>query len=182
MNLVRTVADLWRDADSRTRLRFGAVLILLLALTLAWSALASVTGRVERARTAREKVLKELMPLKAAYRAAKQSSDQLGGRMAALRPDDSPAKVLEEIGIKGKGLKITSVKGEERSGILEDAADVRIEGLTGNEALNLLYRIEKGSRPMVLKKATLRVRYDDPSRFDLAMVVALLKPAPGTAK
>lgn len=182
MNYLHTLADLWRDADSRTRLRLGALLILLLALALAWSALSGMAGRMERSRTAREKVLRELMPLKVAYRAAKQSSDQLGGRLAALRPDDSPAKILEEIGIKGKGLKVASVKGEERSGIIEDAADVRIEGLTGNEALNLLYRIEKGSRPMVLKKATLRVRYDDPSRFDLAMVVALLKPVPGTAK
>jgi general secretion pathway protein M len=59
---------------------------------------------------------------------------------------------------------------------------VRIEGLTANEAINLIYRLEKGSRPMVVKKANLRVRFDDPSRFDLSMIVALLKPAPGTAR
>jgi len=79
-------------------------------------------------------------------------------------------------------VKITPLKGEERSGVIEDAADVRIEGLTANEMVNLIYRLEKGSRPMTVKKANLRVRFDDPARFDLAMTIALLKPITGPAK
>lgn len=99
-----------------------------------------------------------------------------------LRPDDTPAKLVEEIGIRGKGIKVTPLKGEERSGGIEDAADVRIDGLTANEVINLVYRLEKGSRPVTLKKANLRVRFDDPSRFDLALVIALLKPLPNAAR
>ena len=110
------------------------------------------------------------------------SSDQLNGRIASLRPDDSPAKIIEDTGIKGKSVKIVPIKGEERSGFIEDAADIRIEGLTLNEAVNLLYRLEKGSRPLVIKKYNLRVRFDDPSRCDLSLIQALLKPAPGQAK
>ena len=71
------------------------------------------------------------------------------------------------------------VKGEERSGLQEEAADVRIEGLNANEAVNLLYRLEKGSRPVTVRKAALKVRFDDPARLDLSMTIALLKPAPG---
>jgi general secretion pathway protein M len=59
---------------------------------------------------------------------------------------------------------------------------VRIDGLTANEAINLIYRLEKGIRPLSVKKANLRVRFDDPSRFDLALTVALLKPAPGQTR
>jgi len=176
------LVDAWRDLDRRSRLWCGYALIALLAVVLGWSALVARAAGLERKRAAREAVLKELLPLKVAYRSAKMVSDQQAGKMATLRPDDSLAKIIEEIGIKGKGVKIAPLKGEERNGVIEDTADVRIEGLTANETVNLLYRLEKGSRPISLKKANLRVRFDDPSRFDLAMTAALLKPAPGKPK
>jgi general secretion pathway protein M len=179
MRLFDAVRELWQGMDSRTRVRSGYVLIALLAAALAWSALAGRVAVLEKKRTARETVVKELLPLKLAYRTAKQSSDQLTGRLSSLRPDDTIAKIIEEIGIRGRGVKISPLKGEERNGILEDAADVRIEGLTLNEAVNLVYRLEKGSRPLVMKKCNLRIRFDDPSRCDMAMILTLLRPAPG---
>lgn len=182
MRLLEILRDFWSRLDSRSRLRAGYLLIALLAVAMAWSALAGKTAQLERKRAAREAVLKELLPLKVAYRSARQSADMLTGRLAGVRPDDSPAKIIEEIGIRGKGVKIAPLKGEERSGFLEDAADVRIDGLTANEAINLLYRLEKGSRPLLVKKANLRVRFDDPSRVDVILTVALLKPAPVQGK
>jgi general secretion pathway protein M len=182
MKRLAAVVDMWRGLDQRSRLWSGYVLIAVLGVALGWSALAAKTSELERRRTAREAVLKELLPLKAAYRSARLSTDQLAGRMAVLRPDDTPARLIEEIGIKGKGIKIVPLKGEERNGTLEDIADVRIDGVTANEMLNLLYRLEKGSRPVAVKKANMRVRFDDPTRFDLVMTVALLKPAPGSPR
>jgi len=182
MKRLAAVVDMWSALDQRSRLWSGYVLIAVLAVALGWSALAAKTSELERRRTAREAVLKELMPLKAAYRSARLTTDQLAGRMAVLRPDDTPARLIEEIGIKGKGIKIVPLKGEERNGILEDLADVRIDGVTANEMLNLLYRLEKGSRPVAVKKANMRVRFDDPTRFDLVMTLALLKPAPGSPR
>jgi len=182
MRLLTNALDTWRGLDSRTRLWSGYLLIALLAIAMAWSALAGKTAQLERKRAAREAVLKELLPLKAAYRSAKQSSDLLAGKMALVRPDDSPARIIEETGIRGKGVKIAPVKGEEHGAVLEDAADVRIEGLTANETINLIYRLEKGGRPVLLKKTNLRVRFDDPSRFDLILTMALLKPVPARGK
>jgi general secretion pathway protein M len=182
MRLLANLSDAWRSLDTRSRLWSGYAMIALLAVILGWSLLAAKTTELERKRTSRENVLKELLPLKVAYRSARMTADQQAGRMAMLRPDDSPAKIIEEIGLRGKGVKITPLKGEERSGAMEDAADVRIEGLTANEIVNLIYRLEKGSRPMVVKKANLRVRFDDPSRFDLALTIALLKPLPSAAR
>lgn len=182
MRRLAHLADAWRSLDSRSRLWSGYALIALLAVILGWSALATKTAALERKRAAREAVLKELLPLKVAYHSARMNADQLVGRMATLRPDDTPARIIEETGIRGKGVKIMPLKGEERSGAIEDAADVRIEGLTANEMINLIYRLEKGSRPMTVKKANLRVRFDDPARFDLAMTIALLKPVPVPAK
>ena len=182
MRLLDIIRDGWQDLDGRTRLWIGYALIAVLAAAVGWSALSARVEALEKKRAARETVLKELLPLKASYLSARQSSDQLRGRIASLLPDDSPAKIIEDTGIKGKSVKIVPLKGEERSGFTEDAADIRIDGLTLNEAVNLLYRLEKGSRPLVFKKYNLRTRFDDPSRCDLNLIMALLRPAPGQAK
>lgn len=182
MRPLEIIRDGWQDIDSRTRLWIGYAMIAVLAAAVGWSALSAKVDALEKKRSARETVLKELLPLKAAYLSARQASDQLSGRIAMLRPDDSPAKIIEDTGIKGKSVKIVPLKGEERSGFTEDAADIRIEGLTLNEAINLLYRLEKGSRPLVVKKCNLRTRFDDQSRCDLNLVLALLRPTPGQAK
>ena len=181
MRYLEIIGERWQNIDSRTRLRIGYALIVLLATAVGWSALNSKVQALENKRSAREAVLKELLPLKVAYLSARQSSDQLRGRMASLRPDDSPAKIIEDTGIKGKSVKIVPLKGEVRSGFVEDAADVRVEGLTLNEAVNLLYRLEKGSRPLIIKKSNLRVRFEDQSRCDLTLVLALLRPVSGQA-
>lgn len=182
MRVLEQIRDAWRDLDSRSRLWAGYGLIAVLACALGWSALAAKSAELERKRHAREMVLKELLPLKASYMNARQSADMITGRLSSVRPDDSPAKLIEEIGIRGKGIRITPAKGEQRGTMVEDAAEVRIDGLSMNEALNLIYRLEKGSRPVVLKKANLRMRFDDPTRCDLALTMALLKPAPGAAR
>jgi general secretion pathway protein M len=182
LEIISNIRNSWQDLDGRTRLWVGYALIVLLAAAVGWSTLSTKVEELEKKRVAREKVLKELLPLKAAYLSARLSSDQLSGKMASLRPDDSPAKIIEDIGIKGKSVKIAPIKGEERRGFIEDTADIRIEGLTLNEAVNLLYRLEKGSRPLVIKKSNLRIRFDDPSRCDLGLIMALLKPAPGQVK
>ncbi len=182
MRPLEIISNRWQDLDGRTRLRIGYILIVLLAAAVGWSALSAKVQALEKKRAARETVLKELLPLKAAYLSARLASDQLNERMASLRPDDSPAKIIEDTGIKGKLIKIVPLKGEERSGFTEDAADIRIDALTLNEAVNLLYRLEKGSRPLIIKKCNLRVRFDDPSRCDLTVILALLRPAPGQAK
>ncbi len=182
MRFVAILREQWQDLDPRTRLWSGYALILLLTAAIGWSALNTKVQASEKKRAARETMLKELMPLKVAYQTARQSSSQLSGRVASLTPDDSLAKIIEDSGIKGKSVKIVPLKGEERSGFMEDTADVRIEGVTLNEAINLLYKLEKGSRPLVIKKSNLKVRYDDPSRCDLTLILALIRPAPGQGK
>lgn len=182
MRFPEIISGSWQNFDRRTRLWAGYFLIALLVTAIGWSMLNARVTALEKKLAAREAVLKELLPLKVAYQSARQASDQLNTRLSSLRPDDSPAKIIEEIGIKGKSVKIVPLKGEERSGYTEDAADIRIEGVTLNEAVNLMYRLEKGSRPLVVKKSNLRVRFDDPSRCDLTLVLALLKRSPGQAK
>lgn len=174
--------DRFTEMESATRLKIGGGIAALLFLAILYSALHDQIDKLERKRSSREAALAEMMILKQRYREASSGAQKLANRLSAVTPDDSPAKLLEEIGIKGKNSQIKPLKGEERPGYLEDAAEIRIEGLSANEAVNLLYRLEKGAKPVLVKKANLKTRYDDPAKLDLNLNIALLKPAPQEKK
>ena len=164
--------------DSKTRQRIGIALAVLLAIVVALSAINSRITALEHKRAARETDIAEMMRLKLRYQEANAGAQRLANRLMATRPDDSPAKIIEETGIKGRGSQIKPVKGDDIPGYVEDAAEVRIEGLSANEAVNLIYRLEKGTRPVTVKKALIKQRFDDPSKLDVALTIALIKPAP----
>jgi general secretion pathway protein M len=134
-------------------------------------------NRLEKRRTARESELTELLVLKQRYQEASGAAQRSANRLAAVSATDSPAKLIEETGIKGKSLQVKPLKTEERNGFQEESADVRIDGLTTNEAINLLFKLEQGTRPASIRKALFKTRFDDPSRLDLAMTVSLQKGA-----
>ncbi len=178
MNYLRLLAEQYQQMDSRLRLRAGIGIALLLFLAILFSTANDRIARLKMKLAARESDIAEMLVLKQRYLEANATAQRLANRLTATQPDDTPAKVIEEIGIKGKGTQIKPVKGEEHGGYLEDAAEVKMDGLTANETVNLLFRLEKGPRPMVIKKALLKTRFDDPSRLDLTLTVALLKAAP----
>lgn len=182
MRFLTRVQERWQELESGSRLVVGYLFITLMAVIAGCSTLTARTTALQHKRVQRQKVLQELLCLKSTYDSARQSADVLAGRMAALRPEDSLGKLVEEIGIKGKGTRVAPVKGDVHSGLVEDAAEVKIDGLSANETVNLIYRLEKGARPVLVKKANMRVRYDDPARLDLSLTLALLKPLPGGRK
>ena len=168
--------------DDRTRMRLGlglaAILLIVVVLTV-------VNGRIsalDKKRLARETDIAELMKLKVRYQEASGAAQRQTNRLLATRADDTPAKIIDEIGIKGRNAQIKPVKGEELPGFTEDAADVKIEGLSANEAANLIFRLEKGARPVVIKKALIKQRFDDPSKLDLALTIALIRQGPAGAR
>lgn len=169
--------DRYESLDQRTRLQWGIGIALLLFVIILFTTLNGQISALEKKRKARENDLVEMMVLKQRFQAAKLSSQRFAGRLAGVRGDDSPAKIIEEIGIKGKSSKVTPLKSEERGGFTEDSAEVKLDGLTLNEAVNLLYRLEKGTQPVLVKKANLKTRFDDPALLDLTLTIALLKPA-----
>ncbi|WP_224984672.1 dehydroquinate synthase/iron-containing alcohol dehydrogenase family protein [Geomonas agri] len=169
---------LLQGLDQRTRQRIGIAIAIVLAIVVLLSAVNSRISALEKKRTAREADIAEMMRLKLRYQEANQSAQRLANRLMATKPDDSPAKIVEEIGIKGRSSQIKSVKGDDIPGYVEDAAELRMEGLSANEAVNLIYRLEKGARPVTVKKALIKQRFDDPSKLDVTLTIALIKPAP----
>ena len=173
-----SLRQLYNEMEPAARLRSGCLIAALLVLAIAYSALHDRIVALEKKRASREAALTEMMLLKQRHREASAGAQKLANRVTAATVDDTPAKLLEEIGIKGKNSQIKPLKGEERPGFLEDAAEIKLEGLSANEAINLLYRLEKGAKPVVIKKANLKTRYDDPTKLDISLNIALLKPAP----
>lgn len=173
-----SIMDRFRNLESRTRLYWlvGIAAVIITALIVVEAN--RRTEQLERKRTAKEKELAEMMSLSARHKAAKTGASRLTGRIGAVHPDDSVARIVEEIGIKGKSLQIRPLKGEDKQGMVEDLAEVRIEAITLNEMVNLIYRLEKGTKPVTIRKATMKARFDDPSRVDVVITAALLKPAP----
>lgn len=170
-----------QELDSRTRVRIGVFLAAILLIVIALSAANSRISALEKKKSAREADLVEMMRLRARYQEANVGAQRLNNRLLATKADDSPAKIVDEIGIKGRGSQVKPIKGDALPGFVEDAAEVKIEGLSANEATNLLYRLEKGGRPVTVKKALIKQRFDDPAKLDLSLTVALIKPAPAGA-
>ncbi|MBT0664037.1 general secretion pathway protein GspM [Geobacter pelophilus] len=175
MNAIKQMVARFADLDPRVRLRLGIGLASLLALGLLYSYANDQVKKLERKRTAGEADIAEMLVLKQRYKEAASISQRALNLQAAVRPDDSPAKLIEEIGIKGKALQVKPLKSEERAGFVEELADIRIDALTANEAVNLLYRLEYGAKPVTVRKALFKTRFDDPSRLDLSLTVALRK-------
>jgi general secretion pathway protein M len=182
MNRFGALMASFERMDKGVRLKAGMALAAILMVAIIASALNDRIKALSRKRAVREGEIAEMLVLKQRYLEAASNSQRLANRMAATRPDDSPAKIFEEIGIKGKNSQIKPLKGEDRANFVEDAAELRVEGVTGNELVNLIYRLEKGPRPLLVKKTLIKNRFDDQSRFDVTLTVALLKAAPAGGK
>jgi len=167
--------DAIRDMDRRTRLRWGTGIALLLLLAVAYSSVNNAISALARKRVSREADLMELMLLKQRYLNLKKESERLTNRLATVKSDDSPGRIMEDAGFKGKSFQIRPLKGEERGGVLEDTAEVKVDGVTANELVNLLHRLEKGIKPTIVKKLQVKSRFDDPAKLDLTLTVALIR-------
>jgi len=178
VNYLNFFREQYHRLESRDRLRVGIGIALFLFLLILFSTVNARIGLLKKKLAAREADIAEMLVLKQRYLEVNSVARKLANRLAVTRADDSPAKVIDEIGIKGKGSQIKPLKTEERGGFLEDSAEVKIDGVTANEAVNLLFFLEKGSRPVVIKRALLKTRFDDPARLDLTLTIALLKTAP----
>ena len=117
MNYLNLLVEYYREKESRDRLRWGIGIAAALILALCYSALDSRIALLTRKRAARESDVTEMLVLKQRYLEANSVSQKLANRLTAIRADDTPARIIEEIGIKGKGSQIKPLKGEERGSI-----------------------------------------------------------------
>ncbi len=175
MKRLKFLRDVVSEMDRPARLRWGGGISLILLLVVVYSSASGAMDALTRKRVVREADLTELLLLKQRYLTLKRESEQLTNRLATVKSDDSLGRIIEEAGFKGKAVQIRPLKGDERGGFQEESAEVKIDGLTANELVNLLHRLEKGSKPVVMKKLLLRSRFDDPAKLDATLTMALVR-------
>jgi general secretion pathway protein M len=177
MTAIRRIYEQFYELNEKRRLQLLVGCAVFIALVLLYTMSLERVKRLELRRATRETEIKEMLLMKQRYRDAFAAAGATSNLLAAVRSGETVAGLIDETGIKGGGVQIKPLKPEEKQGVAEESAEVRIDRLTLNEVVNLLYRLEQGGRPVSVKRVLLKARFDDPSRVDLSLVVALQKPA-----
>lgn len=164
------------DQRSRQLLLMAAAALLL--ILVGYSTLHSHLNKLGKQKLSREQTLQELLVLKQRHQEAVGGSQRLNNRMAASTAADTPATVVEQTGLVPKGgIQSKPLPRQERGNLIEESAELTLSGLSLNETVNLLHRLEQGSKPLIIRKGLIRTRFNEPAKLDLTLQVGLLRPA-----
>ena len=178
MTTFMQLKDSYKNMDSNDQRLLNFSVIIALGLLLIYSSTAHHIASLAQQRQSREQSLRELMSLKQRYQEAAGDAQRLSNRIASISPNDSPVNIIEELAIIPKGgFQAKPLPQQDRGAYTENSALVTLSGLTLNETVNLLYRLEQGSKPVIIKQANLRTRFNDPSKLDVTMQLSLIRPA-----
>ncbi len=150
--------------------------IVLLPLLLALALYVKVTGEERRASHLRRQ-LSEMQELMKGYEEA--DSEMEAYRKRVFLKEEEVSVVLEEV-LDGLHLKerLSSIRPtvqKEAGKYLVEGAEVKMERLTLNEAVNLLYAVERGQEGFILRSLTMKKDFSRPERLNVTFEVAVLK-------
>jgi general secretion pathway protein M len=181
-----SLADLknrYAELDEDLR-RLMLILLATVALAvIAYSAVQQHLSQLERRKLSREATLAELMSLRVRHQEAQGDANRVRNRLALVTPEDSPTTVIEQTGIATRAaIQSKTLPRQERDGLIEEAAEITVAGLSSNELVNLLFRLEQHPKPVVVKRFVARPRFNEPARLDLTMTVSLYRPGPAAER
>lgn len=119
------------------------------------------------------------------YREVLNEVSPLREKAAAYSPglNISPGGVMEEVCVEaGTGKNITSIKpaeGKKSPFISESGVVVSLEGVSLNQILNIIYRIERHKNLLLVREFSMKSRSDAPGLFDISMEVAMVSVTGG---
>lgn len=172
---------------SRPYAIIAAALAALLALNLLLAtALSSAREKQASASTASEEALSmrdEVLMLKDKVRA-------LESRAGVTNVKGIVQAVQELTDPMGMGGKVTSVKplGKSSNGgqatflaegggrLIDERADITIEGVSMNEMVNLFYAMENAPMLLIVRKAEMKPSFGIPGLLDITMTLSLVRP------
>jgi len=176
MSRVEQLNTLYASLDAGTRRLLMLLIAIVLLFLVGYSTLLSHLSHLGKVRSSREQILKELLMLRQQHKVASADAERLTNRMANVAANDSPASVVEQSGIVLKGgIQSKPLPRQDRGLVVEEGAEVTLSGLSLNETVNLLYRLEQGTKPLAIRKTVIRSRFNDPSKLDLTLQVALFR-------
>ena len=79
--------------------------------------------------------------------------------------------------LKSLGLTAKTIKPLDKKKVfeyLEENAELELENADLNQIVNLLYKIETSSIPIKIKSTSMRTSFEDPDKFTLKIMLALI--------
>lgn len=137
-----------------------------------------VVGRVEKRAQAKKAALKAFYAQKEEY--IKESAEVAPLEKKLLLPQSggSPVAIIGEIGASlGIKSNINSFKPFEDKalkGYIKNGIEVKVEGITLNQLVNFVYRIENYRNLLLIKDFTMKSRFDNPDIYDVTAQVVLV--------
>lgn len=178
MNIVTRIQEQVATLDETSRQRTVVIAAGVLFICLAFALLQSHLAQLERRKQVREQTLTELLALQQRYQEATVEANRLKNRLAMVTPDDSPVTILEQTGIVPKnGIQAKPLPRQEKQNLLEESAEISLAGISLNELVNLLFRLEQHAKPVAIKKLVARTRFSDPMKLDVNLILAVYRPA-----
>ena len=179
MTLLKKITDRVSVMDAEIRRLLLISITIILSFIFCYGLLINHVSTLERKLNSREITLKELMTLQQRYKELSLESQRLTNRLATVTTEDSPATIIEQSGIIAKaGVQTKPLPKQEKNGSQEESSEISLAGLSLNEVVNLLHRLEYGTKPVAIRKAVMRSRFSDPAKLDLTLTVGLLRPVP----
>lgn len=135
----------------------------------------------ERELAALKKKYNEFSLLAGEYRSLKGNISTIE-RKKALTKTESIAQAIDDISQSlGMAGKVKSIKGtgtrKTQNQMSEETAEIKIEKLTINEMVQLIYKIENAPMILAMKTVVIKKSFENPQLLDVTMTVSLFTPA-----
>jgi hypothetical protein len=163
-----------RAADKRKLAAAICVAALVIALFSAWRTENVHYERLFRLK-ARERALQSLG---AEYVALKAETDEIGKR-AALAPKEggiarATEDILSSLGLRGRLATVKPLGTRQEGGLAVEEAEMAVKRVDMNEAVNILYAIERAPMMLSIKRMEARASFGAPA-LDMKLVIALAR-------
>lgn len=156
----------------------AAVLALALGTGFFFLMTNSIINKAEKIASTNNKELVRFNSLKEEYLIVSASQEPLIKKLLASQTEKSVGEIIEEIGdaigIKDRISSFKPTEDKVEKGYMQKGVEVKIDGISFNELLNLLYKIENHRNLLLIKDFSMKAHFDDPGVSDVIIQVVLV--------
>jgi general secretion pathway protein M len=177
INGLNGLAGLFKGIDGGKALyvRFSLSVAVAVLLMLAAFGLTMGAKRVEGAKSEELTAFNRMME---EYEAEGREMAPFQKRLKHLLQTESAGALMEEIGSEiGVSKQMASFKAidaKQEKGYYKNGVQVKLSGISLNELLNLIYRIENHKSLLVIRGFSMNAHFDDPALLDAEIQVVLV--------
>jgi|SRR5208283_92126 len=122
---------------------------------------------------------KEFTSLMSEYRTLKSSIDVIENKKSITNVKgilQAVDEIFMPLGLKQRIRSVKPLTTKEAPGAVEEEAEVQVERVNINEAVNLFYKIENAPMGIFIKKAVMKASFENPANLDISMTIAFVRP------